>query len=197
METNYKFTNDYFSGNLHNFQTIKKYLGSGRKDLDILEIGCHEGRSTTWIIDNLLDCKDSELTCIDPYLLDDETTPVHEDTQKIFMSNVSKSKYPQKVIFHNSTSHDILPRLIRDDQSYDFIYVDGSHLAADVLFDAVNSWQLLKKTGIILFDDYRGGNNGDPKWMIAKPAILSLMMCMNPKNYKIVINNYQLAIQKI
>lgn len=38
--------------------------------------------------------------------------------------------------------------------AYDFIYVDGSHLAPDVLTDAVLSWRLLKPGSIMIFDDF-------------------------------------------
>jgi cephalosporin hydroxylase len=37
---------------------------------------------------------------------------------------------------------------------YDFIYIDGSHLAKDVLTDAVLAWQILEPGGYLAFDDY-------------------------------------------
>ena len=37
---------------------------------------------------------------------------------------------------------------------FDFIYVDGSHQAQDVLFDAIMAFKLLKIKGVIAFDDY-------------------------------------------
>jgi Methyltransferase domain len=37
---------------------------------------------------------------------------------------------------------------------YDFVSVDGSHEAADVLSDAVLSWPLVKPGGLVCFDDY-------------------------------------------
>ena len=37
---------------------------------------------------------------------------------------------------------------------FDFIYIDGSHKACDVLADAVLSWNLLKADGIMILDDY-------------------------------------------
>ena len=38
--------------------------------------------------------------------------------------------------------------------SFDLVYVDGSHLAADVLQDAVLSFRLLRSGGLLIFDDY-------------------------------------------
>ena len=47
-------------------------------------------------------------------------------------------------------------------QSFDFIYIDGSHLARDVFIDAALSWNLLKIGGLIGFDDYHWGDPNDP-----------------------------------
>ncbi|KXZ46234.1 hypothetical protein GPECTOR_45g104 [Gonium pectorale] len=37
---------------------------------------------------------------------------------------------------------------------FDLVYVDGSHLRADVLTDIVMAWQLLKPGGVMVLDDY-------------------------------------------
>ena len=42
-------------------------------------------------------------------------------------------------------------------ETADYIYIDGSHLAIDVLSDAVLSWHILKNGGILIFDDYGWG----------------------------------------
>lgn len=39
-------------------------------------------------------------------------------------------------------------------EPFDLIYIDGSHRAADVLIDAVMSFQLLRIGGMMIFDDY-------------------------------------------
>ena len=37
---------------------------------------------------------------------------------------------------------------------FDLIYIDGAHDSQNVLFDAVISFKLVKKGGVIIFDDY-------------------------------------------
>ena len=37
---------------------------------------------------------------------------------------------------------------------FDFIYIDGSHQAPEVLCDALLCFLLLKKNGVMVFDDY-------------------------------------------
>lgn len=53
-------------------------------------------------------------------------------------------------------SDEALPWLIHSGykEKFDFIYVDGSHQAPDVLVDAVLSALLLRKGGVLVFDGY-------------------------------------------
>jgi len=37
---------------------------------------------------------------------------------------------------------------------FDFIYVDGSHNGEDILSDAIEAFKILKKGGLIFFDDF-------------------------------------------
>ena len=37
---------------------------------------------------------------------------------------------------------------------FDFIYIDGSHNGEDILSDAIEAFKILKKGGIIFFDDF-------------------------------------------
>ena len=45
-----------------------------------------------------------------------------------------------------------------DAHFFNFVYIDGSHLKADILSDVVMVWPLLMDGGVILFDDYLGGD---------------------------------------
>ena len=40
-------------------------------------------------------------------------------------------------------------------QLFDLVYIDASHLAPNVLTDAVLCWELLKDGGMLIFDDYQ------------------------------------------
>lgn len=54
------------------------------------------------------------------------------------------------------TSVQAIAKLIHEGhaESFDLIYIDGSHQSTDVLTDAVSSFNLLKQGGLIIFDDY-------------------------------------------
>lgn len=71
---------------------------------------------------------------------------------------------------------------------FDYIYVDGSHEAPDVLFDALLAHRLVKKGGVISFDDYLWSSDEMGKqrhYMLVKPAV---------DHY---VNTYQQKVQVI
>lgn len=157
IEEDYKFTVDWFTCNKPAWTDIINKLKPRR----ILEIGSYEGRSTCFLIDTLSQMYDSEIHCVDSW----EGGVEHQGSnmsavEERFMHNVRKSldaaKYKTAVSVHKGLSGDKLTELLANGMKgkFDFIYIDGSHEAPDVLLDAVLSFQLLAKGGIIAFDDY-------------------------------------------
>jgi predicted O-methyltransferase YrrM len=65
---------------------------------------------------------------------------------------VEASGLKNKIFKLTGYSKDVLRTLPAN--SYDFVYIDGSHVAMDVLTDAVLVWDLMKPGGTIIFDDY-------------------------------------------
>jgi predicted O-methyltransferase YrrM len=57
---------------------------------------------------------------------------------------------------HKGLSNKQLPKLLAEGKQgfFDFIYIDGSHQAPDVLLDAVLGFELLRDQGMMVFDDY-------------------------------------------
>ena len=45
-------------------------------------------------------------------------------------------------------------KLLRENKIFDFIYIDGSHNGEDILSDAIEAFKILKKEGLIFFDDF-------------------------------------------
>jgi predicted O-methyltransferase YrrM len=87
------------------------------------------------------------------------------------------------------TSYQALAELIGRKQTYDFIYVDGLHTDEGVLTDACMSWGLLKQGGVMLFDDYQ---------YPLEPTKVGIDAFLNSfDGYKLIIDNYQLAVRKL
>ncbi|RAZ82628.1 hypothetical protein DPM33_34485 [Mesorhizobium hawassense] len=123
--------------------------------LDVLEIGSWEGRSAIFFLRYLASCR---LTCIDSF----EGSAEH--ALRLKWSN-QLAHIEQRFDFNlaefqgrfeklKAMSSAALAGLIAERRRFDLIYIDGSHHSADVLADAVASWQLIDKDGLIIFDDY-------------------------------------------
>ena len=83
---------------------------------------------------------------------------------------------------------------------FDFIYVDGSHRAPDVLCDAILSFRLLREGGVIAFDDYLWAENlsyGIDPIRCPKPAIDAFTNIYCRKMRVLSAPLYQLYIQKV
>lgn len=136
----YSFTADYVT---YVEPYWLQYLGElrGREACHILEIGSYEGRSAIWFLEHLLTHPTSTITCVD------------KKFQAIFDANIQATGVGDRVIKRVGKSQAILPTL--PSASYDLIYIDGSHRAAEVLADGCASWRLVKSGGLLVFDDYR------------------------------------------
>jgi predicted O-methyltransferase YrrM len=149
-KSGYRYTIDWTSVNTEAWLRYLEPL-RGRPDARGLEIGCFEGRSTLWFLENVLTHPSASMTCID----------VFTDTiEANFDHNVKRSGQGQRVVKRKGYSQDVLRGLPLE--SYDFIYIDGCHLASCALTDAVLSWDLLKAGGFIIFDDYMFKINAPP-----------------------------------
>src|SRR5437764_7667049 len=125
----YSYTADYVSNAQADWQDLLADL-RGRPGLRVLEIGSYEGRSTVWFLQNVLTHPTAAITCVDPFLW-------REDEMR-FDHNLRVAGGADKVTKRKGPSQSVLPSLPRE--SFDLIYVDGSHAAADVLLDGVLSW---------------------------------------------------------
>jgi predicted O-methyltransferase YrrM len=150
-------TYDWFTNNC--LPAWERLLGPvrGRPGLWFLEIGSFEGRSACWLLRNILTHETSRIVCIDLFQEtlggDDPWMPRVAHPGPQFDRNVAAIGATHKVIKKVGPSAEILPKLPAS--KFDFVYVDGSHQAANVLTDAVYSWRCLKKAGIMVLDDYK------------------------------------------
>jgi predicted O-methyltransferase YrrM len=176
----YKFVYDWFSPNIPVFRRIlEPYSG---KPCKVLEIGTHEGRSTTWLLENILTHHDSRILCID--ILKEE----------MLEHNLGETGAPWKVELKIGPSRDILT--VVPASEYDFAYVDGSHHACDVLEDAVLTFRKVKVGGIIGFDDYLWDDPNFNQHGTPKPAIDAFLACYAHK-VEVIENGYQVWIRKL
>ena len=159
----YQFTNDWFETGARNVwdAVINKINPS-----TILEIGSYEGASACYLIEKLGARKEIELHCIDTWEggiehgADGDHQSDMVQVRNRFDHNIqlarSKVNHNVEVVIRTGSSDRELSKLLAAGKQnyFDFIYVDGSHQAPDVLTDAILSFKLLKLNGVIAFDDY-------------------------------------------
>jgi len=178
------------------------------KNLDLcLEIGCFEGLTSNYILDNLLN-QTGKLICVDP-LTDEYLSENLNDQDAInnktiydyfkgqyhrFYENTKERINSGKLELYRKFSSEAYEELIsKYENSIDFIYIDGDHRADKVYFDAINCFKLCKKGGIILFDDYLWGDIQNQE--STKNGIDKFLKEFN-NQYDTLINSYQYMIQK-
>lgn len=201
-----RFTTDWFSDHIPDW---KKHLSvyKDKSPLNFLEVGTFEGRSATWLLDNILTHENSKIFCCDTW----EGSPEHEKmnvsidgTYERFMKNVKP--YGNRVVVLKGKSQQML-RLLPYEM-YDFAYIDGSHTASDVLEDSVLVWGLVKPGGIICWDDYfwshfsnrlsEDGVTPDENKLLQEPrmAIDAFLRIFNGK-YELLAARDQVWIKKL
>lgn len=159
------------------------------QNVDFLEVGSFEGRSTTWCLDNVLTHPDSTITCVDVW---DYEKPVHKLIFDNFKFNMDR--HIGKATYIQGRSGDVLKTFSIN--NYDFIYIDGSHNAANVLEDAVLAFRLLKPGGIMAFDDYELDNHKYTNGTIPRQA-LDAFVDVFINELRVIYRDWQLWIRKI
>jgi predicted O-methyltransferase YrrM len=189
----YIFTVDWFSYNIpiwtHYFKELKD-----KPNLHFLEIGSFQGRSTVWLLENILTDKTSTITCIDTFEGSIEHTLHFQNDIKnlfdIFSYNISKFKNKVNIIKDKSQ---VALKLINE--QYDFVYIDGDHKASSVIEDAILSFPLLKKGGIMIFDDYQWFEM--KKYIDNPKAAIDAFLEIYADKITVLYKNHQVIIEKI
>ena len=173
MTEDYEFTQDWFTPHIPMWERWMAMLPQRKR---FLEIGSYEGRSAVWLAGQLE--IGGVLECVDPWIGNGEHAapgmPIDDKCER-FQRNIKKRLEELDGIniwSYRQTSFDWLTEANRSrfPGSYDFIYIDGSHLAKDCLTDCILAWPLLRPGGLMCVDDYVWSDgshaNMSPKWAI-------------------------------
>jgi predicted O-methyltransferase YrrM len=194
--TEYKFTQDWFNWAPEVWNQLTPMLSGEAGKRNFLEIGSFEGRSSVWIAENMMQDGD-HLRCIDTWEGGEEHG--EEDMSEVeerFRANliVATEKFPERLIFQSKGTSVARLAQLQGKTMFDFIYIDGSHKAPDVLTDACMAWPLLKLEGLMVFDDYMWGN---PRDALHRPKIaIDAFTNIFGETAEIVHVGYQLVVRK-
>lgn len=174
-----------------------------KENLLFLEIGTGHGRSSVWLLENVLTHPSSKIITIDiqdlrSYKKGDLPFDFGDNLSLTLTQNLQPYIEKNKCEFYEMDSKEFLRKLyggvlnskfITDPKEcFDFIYLDGSHDPDYVMFESAISFELLKKGGFLLFDDYGWGN--------CKIGVNSFLNSYNGK-YKLLVLDWQVLLQKI
>ncbi len=216
--TEYKFTQDWFSWAPPIWEQLKPILPEGKKSF--LEIGSFEGRSTVWIIENMMNPGDW-IDCVDTWDGGEEHSngemdgaeerfvynidvalggfDIDKRTRHVRFASLAETEGERKKVYKykcRSTQHlgAKLSDVVDHKDLFDFIYIDGSHIARDVLTDGCMAWPLLKKGGIMVFDDYMWG---EPRDILHRPKpAIDAFVNIFAEEVDMVHMGYQLIVRK-
>lgn len=204
----YKFNEFWFDGMIpqwdHLFSVLKEK--DAFNPVDILEIGSYEGRATVWLCENVLNDTSIKYNydIIDTFGGSEEGQGMRKTKERLknnensieenFKHNISFFKHINFYI-HKGYSQKILPTF-GDEEKYDFIYVDASHRSDDTLVDGYFAHKLLKKGGVIIFDDF-GWKHPDNDHLVYSPETgISTFFGFYEGLYRILFKGYQVGAQK-
>lgn len=203
LAKDYQFTVDWFTGHAWFWQE----LFEREKPRRFLEIGSYEGRASCFMIELAAAERDIELHCVDTW----QGSVEHErgemnSVEARFDANIARAMAaaPHTVHFrkHKAPSSEALVQMLAAGVRghFDWIYVDGSHQAPDVLADAVLAFMLLRVGGILVFDDYLWSMEepgSEDFFQLPKPAIDAFINLYRRKVSVIPSYVYQLYARKI
>jgi len=187
----YKFSLDWFSGNIPAWNRIFKPYKA--KPVEILEVGSYEGRSAMWLLDNILTHKDAKITCIDNFA--DKVVRYHgervynPDTLKNFKHNAKF--HPGKITLLQGHSGKMLRKL--KPEQFSVIYLDANTYCKDVLEQAVLAFPLLKKGGLLIFDDYTYSKEHDTR---CPRMCIDAFLNVYAKEIQVIQLSWQVIVRK-
>jgi hypothetical protein len=134
----YNFSTFWF---LNNIEIFNYFLPkNSKKSFNYLEIGSYEGMSLLYVLEKY---KKAKVSCVDLWN--------NLNIEKNFKKNINKYLNVKKI---KSDSIIALRKLNQENKKFDYIYVDGLHEGSHLIVDAIESFKILKKNGIMIIDDF-------------------------------------------
>ena len=148
----FEFTEGWADQNIPFVAPLLRDFAARRGQVRYMEIGAYEGRNLAfmdWLLPARLD-----VTVIDPWF--DEVLNPEEKYHAVeprFQRNTAKLGF-SSLTTHKGFSTYELPRMLERGETYDLIYIDGSHTAWAVGVDLAYCAALLEVGGMMVLDDY-------------------------------------------
>ena len=185
----YKFTMNNITQSVHLIDSVKKNLN--KKKINIIILGCFEGMSTIFFLNNFNIKKIYSIDKWDVTLYKKSNSKPNLKAENNFNYN---TRYYNQVNKIKSTTRDFFKKNIVS--SADIIYIDASHHYLDVFNDAKNSWNILNKNKYLIFNSLLWRNS--KKLGQYNLAGVNMFLKNNKIQYQLVsISSNMLILKKI
>ena len=186
-----EITQNWNSEFIKNTEQLKKSLEF------VLEIGCFEGLTTRYICDELLK-PGGRMIAIDPltdeYLTtgDEQAKAINSECEGMFTGQYGRfirntQDYPVELL--RMTSREALTKKGFIHYRFDLIYVDGDHRSQEVYNDGLIAFEICRKGGWILFDDYG--------WRQDTADGIEKFLSEYRDYIEVIVRGYQILVQKL
>jgi len=178
---------DHFTLHVPLWDQVLSHYFTNRKNLRFLELGSGNGLCANYLLDTY-ECKLDTVDMEDIRIENVDGTDYEIATSKNLKPFIDNGR----CVFYQQSTKDFLTETLdtclAEDEKYDFIYVDASHEADDVLFDSILSFEILKQEGLMIFDDYGWGDCGKG---------IDAFLSAYEKKYDLIFKSYQVGIHKL
>jgi hypothetical protein len=148
----FEFTESWADNNFPFVGPLLREFAKTRGQIRYLEIGAYEGKNLAymdWLLPARLD-----VTVIDPWF-DPDLNPEdrYHAVEPRFERNAARLNFDKLTVRKGFSTYE-LPKMLQAGETYDLIYIDGSHTAWAVGVDLAFCAALLNIGGMMVLDDY-------------------------------------------
>jgi predicted O-methyltransferase YrrM len=184
------YTTRWFDGHVEDWMWILRSERLVGRPVRVLEIGSWEGRSAVFVLRYL---PLADLTAVDTWegSIEHAGDPRLARIEQLFDANVAR--FGTRLTKVKSTSAEFF-RNHGQSPGFDFIHVDGSHEADDVMADATSGFALLNPGGVMILDDYLWERGADPR--TAPASAINRFLRDHRGRYRLLSVTTQVALRK-
>lgn len=205
MTNNYKFTQPWFDGNIPTWnQLFNQHINVNKRTItSVLEVGCFEGKATTYLADNWL--KEGTIyDVVDTFGGSESESGMKEIMDRLKTEDFIYHNFVHNISFHPNIKWSInrglsqvtLPILYGEGKTYDLIYIDASHQSDDTFVDAYYAHKMLNEGGILIFDDF-GWHDPENNHINHSPAFgISAFVELYSDWYNLLFQGYQVGLYR-
>ena len=180
VNKNYNITYNWFNGKTHIWFFFIKKFKFLNKNIKVLELGSFEGLSIVFLF-----------YLFNKKLVIDSVDIINKNS-KYYRNFLYNTKKINNLTFYNVWTKKFFNK--KNNKKYNLIHIDASHYYRDVFFDAKKSFELLKKDGLMIFDDVvhnwtkkRPKYQGHTEFHNVVGGVLLFLEYVKTKKYKIKI----------